>query len=136
MRVTAQLLIRLIVFLATYLFIYWFPFALIPVDEKRWIPAIAALVCALLIERYVCKTLNSAPVGVTSYILLGAIMIGSISFCIGFFGPIIFTPQTNHGPMLGIFITCSSGFLIGGIGGYVYWMAKRRTPTSINTVRY
>lgn len=53
-------------------------------------------------------------------------MTGSVGFCIGFFGPIIFTPEANQGPLLGIFITGPLGFILGGIGGFVYWMAKRR----------
>ena len=48
-------------------------------------------------------------------------------------GPIVFTPQANQGPLLGIFITGPLGFLLGGIGGFVYWMRRRsvsRQPRS------
>ena len=36
---------------------------------------------------------------------LGAVIVGVIGFSIGFIGPIIFTPEANQGPLLGIFIT-------------------------------
>ena len=45
----------------------------------------------------------------------------------GFLGPIIFTPEANQGPLLGIFITGPLGFLVGGVVGFVYWsMVERR----------
>ena len=129
MRVILQQLVLLVVVLATFFFIYWVPFAFIPVDKQRWIPSIVALLCAALVGRFVRKRLNSAPAGLISNILLGAVMIGAIGFCIGFFGPIIFAPEANQGPLLGIFITGPLGFLLGGIGGFVYWLAKSRKVT-------
>jgi hypothetical protein len=35
-------------------------------------------------------------------ILVGGLKLGSIGFFIGFVGPIIFTPHSNQGPLLGI----------------------------------
>jgi hypothetical protein len=42
-----------------------------------------------------------------------ALLLGAIGFAAGFFGPIIFKPDANQGPLLGIFITGPGGFLIG-----------------------
>jgi hypothetical protein len=53
-------------------------------------------------------------------------MVGGISFCAGFFGPMIFAPGANQGPMLGLFITGPLGFIAGGIGGFVWWLVKRK----------
>jgi hypothetical protein len=50
--------------------------------------------------------------------------VGGIGFSAGFFGPIIFAPEANQGPLLGIFITGPLGFLIGSVGGFVYWFTK------------
>lgn len=48
-----------------------------------------------------------------------AMLIGVISFSLGFFGPICFSPESNQGPLLGIFITGPVGVLIGAsIGSY------------------
>ncbi|MDA8098098.1 MAG: hypothetical protein M0042_00565 [Nitrospiraceae bacterium] len=59
-------------------------------------------------------------------IMMGAVVTGSIGFIAGFFGPMIFTPQANQGPLLGIFITGPLGFILGGVAGLVYWQTKGR----------
>ncbi|TJX30392.1 MAG: DUF456 domain-containing protein, partial [Mesorhizobium sp.] len=41
----------------------------------------------------------------------GAIL-GIIGFLGGFVGLVIFTPEANHGPLLGIFITWPLGFVL------------------------
>lgn len=46
-------------------------------------------------------------------VLRPALVVGGISFALGFFGPMILNPQGNQGPMLGIFITGPLGFIIG-----------------------
>jgi hypothetical protein len=43
--------------------------------------------------------------GVACSAILGALTMGCIGFLFGFFGPIIFTPQSDQGPLLGSFIT-------------------------------
>lgn len=46
-----------------------------------------------------------------------ALFVGGIAFAIGFFGPMVFTPGANQGPMLGIFITGPFGLLVGVVWG-------------------
>ena len=46
-------------------------------------------------------------------------LLGGIGFAGGFFGPIIFHPDANQGPLLGIFITGPAGFVIGLVYGVV-----------------
>jgi hypothetical protein len=125
-----RLLAVLVVVPATYYFIYWGPFSLVPFIEQRWIPSTISWLCAAGVGWYVWKKLGSTPVGLISSTLLGAVVIGAIGFCAGFFGPIIFAPEANQGPLLGIFITGPLGFLIGGVSGFVYWQAKRRKETT------
>lgn len=48
-----------------------------------------------------------------------ALLVGGIGFAAGFFGPIIFAPDANQGPLLGIFITGPLGFL-GGLGWGIF----------------
>jgi len=48
----------------------------------------------------------------------GAIL-GIVGFLGGFVGPVIFTPEANQGPLLGIFITGPLGFILGLIVGFV-----------------
>jgi len=47
------------------------------------------------------------------------VILGGIGFSIGFFGPMVFTPEANQGPLLGIFITGPLGALVGAIGGSI-----------------
>lgn len=42
-----------------------------------------------------------------------ALLAGGIGFAAGFLGPIVFSPDANQGPLLGIFITAPVGFLVG-----------------------
>lgn len=46
--------------------------------------------------------------------------IGLICFLAGFIGPLIFAPQANQGPLLGIFITGPLGFLSGCVAGFLW----------------
>lgn len=42
-----------------------------------------------------------------------ALLLGGIGFAGGFFGPMIFAPEANQGPLLGILLTGPIGFLVG-----------------------
>ena len=53
-----------------------------------------------------------------------AMVIGAIGFIGGFFGPMVFAPGANQGPLLGILITGPVGVLIGAIGGLVHGLAS------------
>ncbi len=46
-----------------------------------------------------------------------ALLAGGVGFAAGFFGPLIFAPEANQGPLLGIFITGPLGFLGGLVWG-------------------
>jgi hypothetical protein len=59
--------------------------------------------------------------------LMGGIILGGIGFVGGFFGPIIFTPQANQGPLLGIFITGPLGFILGAIIGFMVGVMRSAT---------
>jgi hypothetical protein len=60
------------------------------------------------------------------FTLLGALITGGVSFAIGFFGPIILTPDANQGPLLGIFYTGPLGFAAGAlIGALIGWWRTR-----------
>ena len=62
---------------------------------------------------------------VFAYGLAGAVIFGLVGFIIGFVGPIVFTPQANQGPLLGIFITGPAGAVIGFIAGALYSQLRR-----------
>jgi hypothetical protein len=52
-----------------------------------------------------------------------ALLVGGIGFAAGFFGPMVFAPDANQGPLLGIFITGPLGFL-GGLTWGVFQAAN------------
>ena len=59
--------------------------------------------------------------------LLGSVVLGGIGFAGGFFGPILFTPEANQGPLLGIFITGPIGFVLGGILGAIFGPSLKKS---------
>ena len=62
------------------------------------------------------------------YTLAGGVLLGGLGFAGGFFGPILFNPQANQGPLLGIFITGPLGVFLGLFLGGLYG-SRRRLPT-------
>src|SRR5689334_12330302 len=54
---------------------------------------------------------RSLASGVLATTLRWAVVTGGIGFALGFFGPIIFMPGANQGPLLGIFITGPLGVI-------------------------
>jgi hypothetical protein len=69
---------------------------------------------------------SSQPPSLARFVGKGSLVTGAIGFCGGFFGPLIFAPEANQGPLLGIFITGPLGFLLGALGGAVHWARRRR----------
>jgi hypothetical protein len=56
---------------------------------------------------------------------VGAVLVGLCGFAVGFFGPILFMPESNQGPLLGIFITGPLGAVAGAVGGAVRAWRRR-----------
>ena len=111
---------------ATYFFVFWVPFSLVHLGESHWLIAkIVSLLCALAAGWYVWARLAISRDNPVSSMLVGAFVIGSISFLAGFIGPIIFSPESNQGPLLGLFITGPLGFVAGLIVGLLWWRYRR-----------
>jgi len=132
MKFITRLFAVIIVFSATYYFVYWVPCSLLlsPFAKQQWMIVIVAdivsLFCAIVAGCYVWKKLGSANSGLISSILIGSAILGGVGFLAGFFGPIIFTRGSPQGPFLGIFFTGPLGFLFGGIAGGIYWAIRLR----------
>lgn len=56
--------------------------------------------------------------------LSGALMVGAVSFALGFAGPLILTPDANLGPLFGIIVTGPIGFVLGAVGGAAYGLRR------------
>ena len=125
-----RLLAVLVVFPAVYFFVYWVPGNLyLRSLQCGFLPMVVSLTCAVAASWFTWNKLGNRQIqmGPLSSVCLGAIVMGAIGFCAGFFGPIIFMPGANQGPLLGIFITGPLGFIVGGgIGGILYWRSRRR----------
>ena len=61
-----------------------------------------------------------------AYGIAGAVIVGFPSFLAGFIGPIIFTPEANQGPLLGMFITGPAGAVVGFIAGALFSQRHKR----------
>lgn len=51
-------------------------------------------------------------------ILKSALILGFLGFIFGYIGPLIFSPEDNLGPLMGIFLTGPVGFVFGGVIGF------------------
>lgn len=58
----------------------------------------------------------------------GGCLFGAIGFAGGFFGPMIFAPKANQGPMLGIFFTGPLGLVLGLLIGAIVGWCRRNDP--------
>lgn len=91
-----------------------------------WLAFVFSLVAAAAAGRYVWRRTASMQTGLASSVILGALIVGGLGFAGGFFGPIIFMPGANQGPLLGIFITGPLGFIVGAVAGAVHWAVRGR----------
>lgn len=127
MNLLGRVILLVFVVLATYFFSYWVPLAFISVNGYDVMAPFIALVCAALVGWFAWQALGSgSATGVMSTVVLWATVVGSIGFVSGFIGPIIFAPDANQGPLLGIFITGPLGFVFGGVAGLAYALHQKR----------
>ena len=61
-----------------------------------------------------------------------SIILGIIGFIAGFFIPIIFYPEANQGPLLGIFVTGPLGVVIGAALGIFYSKYRIKKDKKLN----
>jgi hypothetical protein len=127
--VVVRILFTFISGIAAFYFTYWAAGALIfALDWSPWLSFLAALSAGVGAAWLVWTRTESIHSGFVSTVVLGAVVTGGIGFSAGFFGPMIFTPGANQGPLLGLFITGPLGFLLGAAGGAIYWFRRRGLP--------
>jgi len=83
---------------------------------------------AMIVARFIWRRLDGPRVepGMWPSIIAGALLVGAVGFAVGFFGPILFTPEANQGPLLGIFITGPLGLICGGIAGAMRYRSRQK----------
>jgi len=127
MRILLRILVTFVSGVATLCFVYWVGGALIySLHMPPWISSVVSILAAISVSRYVWVHTGSLQAGLARSVLLGAVVTGAVAFSAGFFGPMLFTPAANQGPLLGIFITGPLGFILGAVGGAIYWSARER----------
>lgn len=125
MKIIFRIITVVVVFPITYWFLYWIPCGIIFSTFSFPMDQIISLLGSALFCFYVWRKMDSAPESLISNVFFGASVIGITSFLLGFIGPMIFSPAANQGPLLGILITGPLGFIVGGVGGLIYWLLKR-----------
>lgn len=127
MRTASRVALTTVVVLSTWYFVFWSPLCVIP-SEDFWLRGLVAIVCAAVAGGFVWSrsSARERKTSIVSSVAYGAIVVGSIGFAVGFFGPILWAPDANQGPLLGIFITGPSGVVAGAVGGLVHGIGKRR----------
>jgi hypothetical protein len=119
-------IVSTLVFFAVQAFSYWAVYAPIfaygiKASQPFRATAIAALLTAVVAVVWVWRGMGASEWGILTTVAVWAVVAGAVSFCLGFYGPIIFAPGANQGPLLGIFITGPLGFIMGGICGLTLW---------------
>lgn len=117
---------------ATFFFTFWVGGALLSlVGLPDWAIVALAPVAALLVARFTLR----GEGGCLGHVAMGAILVGTVGFLGGFFGPLILTPEANQGPLLGLFITGPLGVGIGAVGGLLWWIRQHGTAARAAHVR-
>jgi len=99
---------------------------LLPLGSLDLLASLISLVAAIAVARYTWNHADVPPTSVAGAVAYGVILCGGIGFAAGFFGPMIFAPGANQGPLLGIFITGPVGVGVGAVAGLVYWLTRMR----------
>ncbi len=116
--------VALVVGFLTFVAAYWGAYILMGFehgDTAMWIGAF----CAVLVGWFVAST--AVPGDLVRRMLRAGMILGGLGFALGFFGPIVFAPEANQGPLLGIFITGPGGFLLGCAYGLVEGIVAERS---------
>ena len=123
MKKSIRIIFSILGTLISYLCIY-FPFSIPILNFEKDTRHLVAIITAVLIGLFLWLITKDSSRKFINQLFITAIIVGGIGFVIGFIGPIIFYPDANQGPLLGIFITGPLSFLVGLIGGGIYWRIK------------
>lgn len=119
MSQTLRLALAVLAFFGAF-FVVWMLLFVALTGDQAWIGSLVALAAAVHVARQVWNGTAEGTTSVAVMAGLGAVIVGGLGFVLGFFGPMIFAPGANQGPMLGLFITGPAGVVIGAIAGAIY----------------
>jgi hypothetical protein len=133
MKPIIRITLTFLAVVSSYYFIFWglgsYIMALIPLNNELSLTLtdLLSALYAILIGYFVWKKSGVKSNSLTIYVLLGAFRVGAIGFILGFFGPMIFAPSVNQGPLLGLLYTGPLSFVLGLIIGFISWLIKRQS---------
>ena len=134
MAIIGKTLVVVLTFAAAYFFSYWVLFVQILSESVPWLATAAALLTATVLAGLVWCGTSAGTRGTFATAMTWAAVAGAIAFCGGFFGPLIFAPEANQGPLLGLFITGPLGFAGGALAGLIHAL-WRRSQASMGDAR-
>jgi hypothetical protein len=122
---TGRWFVSILIFVAAFFSSYWLVFVQIIPEDLPWLAPLAALLTAMVLAGVAWTALAAGFEGVLPTMLTCSTVVGAIGFSGGFFGPMIFTPDANQGPLLGLFITGPLGCAVGALGGLIISLWRR-----------
>jgi len=138
MNVFLRGVVALLTGVATFYFVGWMAGALLSGLLPDFLAAILGLAggvaCAAWVGHRMWTTFGGPggeegagrqPPGILGSVVTGALLVGAVGFVGGFFGPILFMPDANQGPLLGLLFTGPLGVVLGAIGGAIYGVSRR-----------
>lgn len=126
MLTLVRIVLGLVGLVAGWLASYWLYFAQYDIAGAAFMGRGAPFLVGLVVAAIILAATEHLRHGFLSSIVLGALLLGSIGFVLGFFGPMVIDPQANQGPLLGLLITGPGGVLLGGPLGALWWWARQR----------
>jgi len=132
MHISLRIILLLVIAPSVFFFIYWVPFSLIQIGENEFVRMTFSILSAVLTGWFILSATKSpSKNSLLSSIICWAFITGGVGFFAGFFGPIIFTPEANQGPLVGIIFTGPLGLLLGAIIGLIYWLRNKRANENV-----
>jgi hypothetical protein len=122
-----RMLLALSAFLGSYLILFLLLMVVVPLGQFDWLGAIGAFLGAVAAGRYVWRHPQAGAGSVGGSMARGALVCGGLGFAAGFFGPMLFAPDANQGPLLGLLITGPAGIAGGAVAGLLYGLMRSRS---------
>lgn len=122
----ARIVFGLFGFLTGWFFSYWIYFVQYDLQDRTFLGRGMPFLIGLVTAGFILAMTNRLQHGFLTSTVLGAVALGSVGFVAGFFGPMLFAPDANQGPLLGLLITGPGGFVLGGPLGALWWWRQRR----------
>ncbi|MDH7445857.1 hypothetical protein [Aquimarina sp. 2201CG14-23] len=125
MSILLRTCLAIFVFITIYLFTYVVmtyitPETLITLIVSQSISILLAILSMMLVYK---KTIHISN-DLATHIVVGGFIVGPIVFFLDYFVPVIITPTSHQGPLIGVFIAGPIGFVVGLISGLIYWKTR------------